>query len=321
MAMHSKLFTKQNGTSTFTSVPWWTGLGSQPADYGDHFGSFKSKSAAENSPNIVSQPNRYGEQEIGKENTSTNHLFTIFPGECKTPANGQKFQLQIASNMQVASVEYGMHFELGFGQPVICAKYPYGEQCHGVYANYGPQMTCRIMLPLNSTTDEAPIFVNSKQYNGILRRRQYRAKAELQNKVLKKRKPYLHRSRHLHAMRRPRGCGGRFLNTKKLNGSNITTDDKGIAKGQLSQPTGSQSSEVLQSDSGNSSSPRNSDGCRSINLGSEVTSVYSRGDLDPFPINLCPTIQSLPSMMNAGHGIVLPSKWIAAADSRCNLKV
>ncbi|KAJ7979277.1 Nuclear transcription factor Y subunit A [Quillaja saponaria] len=112
--------------------------------------------------------------------------------------------------------------------------FPYGDPYFGgSFAAFGPQgnlqpqiapqmmgmVPARVALPLDLAED-GPIYVNAKQYHGILRRRQSRAKLEAQNKLVKNRKPYLHESRHVHALKRVRGSGGRFLSTKKLQNSN-----------------------------------------------------------------------------------------------------
>ncbi|KEH18449.1 putative transcription factor Hap2/NF-YA family [Medicago truncatula] len=126
---------------------------------------------------------------------------------------------QLDHNQSLAPVAFP-HVET-YSNGLLAA--PYGSRNNVNHAQLAGMPPVRIPLPLNLC--EEPIYVNAKQYHAILRRRQYRAKLEAQNKLVKNRKPYLHESRHLHALKRARGSGGRFLNTNKLqdHGFNVST--------------------------------------------------------------------------------------------------
>lgn len=160
-----------------------------------------------------------------------------------TPAMGMSHPSITTPNVQYATPQ------VGTGHAMAPAAYPYPDPYYrSIFApydaqpyppqSYGGQPVVHLQLmgiqqagvPLPTDAVEEPVFVNAKQYHGILRRRQSRAKAESENKLLKSRKPYLHESRHLHALRRARGCGGRFLNSKKNE-----NQQKGMASGDKSQ--------------------------------------------------------------------------------------
>ncbi|KAK3227035.1 hypothetical protein Dsin_006897 [Dipteronia sinensis] len=314
MAMQTVYFKEQEGNAhdqigQLSSVPpasWRSPLGSQPV-YGASYGQLK---------HLLENQSEQADQRPDRGSTMQ---FSFFPGDCKNLGEGQKSAAAIS--LQSALPENHACFELGFGQPMICAKYPYADQCYGVFSAYGPPISGRIMLPLS---DDGPIYVNAKQYHGIIRRRKSRAKAVFENKMARNRKPYMHYSRHLHAMRRPRGCGGRFLNTKNHDDDGKgAPEEKKAGEGQLLQPTGSPSSEVVQADESGTINSSKEANCNGSNIsGSEVTILYARGDFDHFSVShLRPPLHSFSGIMDGGRGIVMPSQWIAAADNCCNIKV
>lgn len=297
---HEGMTHNSMGQLSTPSAPWWSAFGSQSM-YGEGCGQVK-QFPIDNLSSVehISSAKQVGLGTEQRGDKGNDTQFTIFPGDCKISVDGLKPQTGIS--LHSAPSENRGRFDLEFGLPMICLKYPTADQCYGLFSTGGPHVSGRMMLPLNLTTDDGPIYVNAKQYHGIIRRRQSRAKAVMENKVPKSRKPYMHRSRHLHAMRRPRGCGGRFLNKKTSN------NEKGKKSGDV-EPylhTCSPNSEVLQSESRTLNASRELSRNGSNLSGSEVTSMYVHSQLDRF--------HSFSNTMLNQHGVI-PSNWIAAANA------
>ncbi|KAK6285266.1 hypothetical protein POUND7_011445 [Theobroma cacao] len=290
--------------STVFSEPWWKGVGTNPL--------------GEAASNSSSMEQLHGSMANGAVQSQAHGGLGNGDGR-----NGQDRQ-HPKHAPSAAPLTLGEHLEPNsqmelVGHSIVLTAYPYSDpQYSGIMTSYGPQtMVCseylvlcgdrgyaliilkvyemyvsphlygmhHARMPLPLQMEEEPVYVNAKQYHGILRRRQIRAKAELEKKAFKARKPYLHESRHLHAMRRARGCGGRFLNTKKQDND-------------VTSPT---SEECMNSDANLSikSAHLSGSGCRSANLNSFYDQKEGNGSL----VQDLPNAQSLANVNTNGHGL------------------
>lgn len=113
--------------------------------------------------------------------------------------------------------------------------------------------------------EESPLYVNAKQFHRILKRRVARQKLEEQLRLTSKgRKPYLHESRHNHAMRRPRGPGGRFLTADEVAAMEKKQAATAAGSGQENVDSGKPAEENPSSAPKRKSSEVNDDNANSV---------------------------------------------------------
>ncbi|KAK0241947.1 CCAAT-binding transcription factor (CBF-B/NF-YA) subunit B-domain-containing protein [Armillaria nabsnona] len=126
------------------------------------------------------------------------------------------------------------------------------DNSHGSNAVY-QSFQHHITDALEGGVDDEPLYVNAKQYFRILKRRVARARLDEVHRLSRQRKPYLHESRHKHAMRRPRGPGGRFLTAEEIAAQKAVNGDDGGAE------AGPSSAVVDEDDDGDDGSPMQQD--------------------------------------------------------------
>lgn len=143
--------------------------------------------------------------------------------------------------MELFPPAYQLHFDR---HHPVHQPHPGTPYQHPLFVQHPPPAPPQTTTPPDDQPiDDEPLYVNAKQYFRILKRRVARARLEEVHRLSRQRKvsfssfpipstilicilqPYLHESRHKHAMRRPRGPGGRFLTAEEIAAQKMSASD------------------------------------------------------------------------------------------------